>query len=471
VASGNNLQTFAALVHGLELALHLLCALLIYLLAALLARRGRAPSPLAARVSPDRVDLAAAAGALFFLLHPVSGQVVSFATCTKQVIPLVLALAAVFPAALSLESGRTWPLVAATALSVAAMLANPSMVVWPVCLCLLGPFAFASVSGRRVRALAACTLVPALAVTAIGLASRPTILEIDLRVPPPFHRPNEGGHPIPALSPLLRPVRALDDLGFYARRTVLPYPLALDYWRLFAEKKNQVLIWLEAALGAAVLALVWRQLRRRVSDASFELGLAWALLLVAPALGFLSVSENVLSDVTDRYMYSWLAGIALVVSAAARQLERRLLIAAMASLGVVFLAATLVHQPVWRSDEALMEDVIAKEPDLWQGYAILGELHMHARRYEDAYQLFRRSWELYEGYFAARKSYPVLAADGVLMDYAESLGATGRVRELQELAHHVAFNMPGEIVDRVAMANILRVKGYTRLPRAAPSHR
>jgi tetratricopeptide (TPR) repeat protein len=166
-------------------------------------------------------------------------------------------------------------------------------------------------------------------------------------------------------------------IWFYAAKLLWPFPLTFVYqhWNVATES---LLSWMPLSGLAALAILLWVWRRRHLARAAlFGLGFFVAALL--PVLGFFDVYYFRYSFVADHFQY--LAGvgpITLLVSggiAICRRGERfgRCVGGVVVAVLLMTLGWFTSRQAgIYRDEETLWRDTIAKNPQCWLGYNNLG---------------------------------------------------------------------------------------------------
>lgn len=380
--------------HATNVLLHAATAVAAGLLARRLLRRAGAPHP-------DGPSLLTAG---LFALHPLQTQAVSYVSQRGEVLASLLYLVALLLLLEAEESprGRSAALVLGALLAEVLGLGAKTVVVTLPAAYLLCSLAFPARArpgrpiGARARlAVAAALLVPAL-LHAAALA-----------------RASEGREDIGFALPGL-------DAGAYAAtqaRVVLRYVALLAVpagqnvdpdVRVSAGPTDPVaavalVVLALGASAAAVLLVRWR--RGGPAPRVAAVGLLWFLLLLSPTSSFVP-----LADVMQEhrvYLASWglflggsvLAGAVLARCGARRAKPwNRAAAPAVVVLFALLAAATALRNRVWRSQEALWTDAVAKSPRKARPHANLGWAlaaqgrHVEAvREYETALALGDRS--------------------------------------------------------------------------------
>ena len=171
-------------------------------------------------------------------------------------------------------------------------------------------------------------------------------------------------------------------LWFYASKLAWPAELTFIYprWRIDVGVAWQYLFPAAAAGVGATLLL----LRERIGRGAFT-GVAFFALTLAPALGFVDVYPMKYSFVADHFQY--LASIGLIALAAAgivRWLPSRPATVVSALLLLSFAGLTWSQGRIYRDEETLWRDTVAKNPAAWMARVSLGNLLERTGRTEEA---------------------------------------------------------------------------------------
>ena len=207
-------------------------------------------------------------------------------------------------------------------------------------------------------------------------------------------------------------------LWFYAASLAWPHPLIFFYprWRIDAGS------WWQYAFPVAALALMalLYARRRRFGKGPLVAVLAFTVML-APALGFVDVFPMRYSFVADHFQYlASIAPITLAVAIGHRALQRwsRGVCAAVGT-GVLTLLIGLTWRQgaIYRDQETLWRDTIAKNPAAWMAHNNLGLLLFADGRADEAMAHYRAALAMKpDDAFAANNLGRSLAAAGKMDD-------------------------------------------------------
>ena len=264
---------------------------------------------------------------------------------------------------------------AASALFVLAMLAKPSAVVVPALAWLMDVGMFRRPWRQSLRPVGPW-LLAALALVLVTKAQQPDFVV-------------QAG--VPAAQ---RPVVALDALGFYLSKVILPVQLLPDYGRTPARvlEGGFSWIWLLPLALLAVLAVWRRDLRRSVPA-------LWFAAVLAPVLGLIPFEYQNISTVADRYVYLAMLGPALAAAFVLAARPARGLLVAAGVLVVVLGVAAHRQSSFWRSTEVLFERTLAHNPRSFTAHNNLGNALAKSGRYEEAVGHFTETVQLSPAYF------------------------------------------------------------------------
>jgi tetratricopeptide (TPR) repeat protein len=160
------------------------------------------------------------------------------------------------------------------------------------------------------------------------------------------------------------------DLWFYLGKALLPLNLCIQYprWKI---DPHTIAVYLPdlLACGVFIVCLIfWRTWGRHVF-----FGLGTFVVMLFPALGFFDAQYLTMWDVSDHLQYSALAAIlALVAAALADSLSRQIFQRTTVVLLLVCSALCFVHAEAFRTQESLMRDTIAKNPQSADAHNELG---------------------------------------------------------------------------------------------------
>jgi tetratricopeptide (TPR) repeat protein len=308
----------------------------------------------------------AAIGALLFALHPVQVETIAWTSGMKDLLCATFSLLAVtqYLLAVTPEAGsmrRRVHYVLAMAAMLLGMLSKPTAMVTPLLIVVIDLL----VIGRPWRAVLA-SVWPFF------------VLAIPCMVWTKLCQPQESRQAYPLWQ---RPLIAADAIAYYLYKLGLPIRLTYDYGRNpTAVVQNGWLYWtwiIPAAAGAAL----W-YFRKQ----SLPL-IAAALLLVAgiaPVLGLVPFDYQLMSTVTDHYLYLAMLGPALAAAWAVSRVAARVAIpASIIVLGLLALR-TAAQEQNWRDSETVFVHAIEINPQSWMSYFKLGYLaHMEGQRLID----------------------------------------------------------------------------------------
>jgi len=378
--------------------------------------------------------VASALVAALFALHPLRVESVAWIAERKDVLSLLLGLAALGAYGSWVKRGGASRYAAALALFAVGLAAKPMLVSLPLLLLLLDLWPFDRLRGvgrserpRRLVALALEKLPFAL----LAAASAWTTLGAQTR----------GGavSTFGALPFAVRAGNAAVSVVAYLRDTVLPaglaafYPYPSEPWSAATVAGGVLLL---VALSAAAVALA-----RRLP--AVAVGWAWYLVTLLPVVGLVQVGSQARAD---RYTYLPSIGlmVALVwgVDAAAGRLagERGRRIAAFLGLAAVALLwpATRRQLATWRDGVALFERAVAVTGNNHVAELKLGEALAQRGRLDEALVHYRRSVELRPAF--TRGWNDLGAALRARGEAAGALAAFERALELDPGQSEIRFN-------------------------------
>jgi Tfp pilus assembly protein PilF len=165
-----------------------------------------------------------------------------------------------------------------------------------------------------------------------------------------------------------RPAVALDAIGFYLRKLLLPIRLTPDYgrtpgWVLVHTPQMAVSI----LIASCTLLAAWLG-RNRTRWITASVGLLLAALL--PYLGLAQFDFQHISTVADRYAYLGMTGVAIFTAG----ISMRSKLATLALLIICCIWAVLSHEQAtrWRDDATLFTYALEVNPDSLLAHSAIG---------------------------------------------------------------------------------------------------
>lgn len=312
-------------------------------------------------------DWAAAGGALFFALHPLTVGPVSWVSELKGVLSGSLSVLALRQYVLyGAGEGEVFQwsnyrrYLLASLFFAAALLAKPSAMVLPLLAGIVGYL----LQSRPAKSLLT-ELVPWLA------------LVLPVAIVTKFAQPTSQLPFVPDLWG--RVLVAGDALSFYALKLIWPFRLAPDYGRIPSVVLAGNSIYLTGLLPWLVLGVA---LIKKVRPWLVVVGIPCISLL--PVLGFIPFTFQGTSTVADRYFYLGLIGPALgVAMLLARQrgrVARVVAVVVLISLAVI----SSFQMRHWQDTPSLKRHILKINPNSWIAHHNLGIYHHEHNLQEDA---------------------------------------------------------------------------------------
>ena len=449
----------AALFHGANLLVHLLSVAMVFLiLRRLLTAHSRSQV-----ASPERILSAAAVGALTFGLHPVQVETVAWVSGLRDLLGGALSLAAIEVFLSWLDGPRTrlnWLRYAgASLLLLLAFGSKPGTVVTPALALICGLWLLKAES-RRFGVL--LWLIPWFL-----LAAAEVVMTSHAQPAAELAR---------SLVPLwARPLVASDALGFYLGKLFWPLPpwgLCADYGRapnfLFAAG---TLYW-SWLIPTALVALLWGFKKLRVY-------LIPCLLLaigVLPTLGLIPFNFQVVSTVSDRYLYLGMIGPALALALFLLRGNVTIRGSVAAVMVIAWVVVSVIQLPCWASGEVFFTSILARNPTSWKSrhnYACtldaqgklpeaLKEFNeairlrpSNAEAYNDAALTLLKSGRRQEAIQFFQQSLQVRATAGAARNLAAALLMNGNPAEAAKVYRLAMQIDPGDLQNQRALAWLL----------------
>jgi len=450
----------AALFHGTNLIVHLFSTGMVFLI----VRR-----MLGARCSTDsitssRTVLASAAGALAFGLQPIQVEAVAWVSGLRDLLGGAFSLAALtlflsWLDHLGKNSRQVFRYIVATLLLLLAFGSKPGSVVTPA-LALLCGFWLLQVRRRPLKPL--LWLIPWFIIA---------VLEVMMT-----SKAQPAAELARSLVPLwARPLVAGDAIAFYIWKLLWPadpWGLCADYGRSPNSLLSAGILywsWPIPILLASLLAF-FQKLRLYLLPASLM------VIGVLPTLGLIPFNFQVVSTVSDRYLYLGMLGPALAFAMLISDARPRIAIL----LAVVFLpfwtVLTLLQIPQWEAGEFFFPATLARNPSSWKSrhnYACTldaqGKLPEALKEFMEAIHLRPSNAEAYndmaltllkmgrrqEAIQEFQQSLQVRATTGAARNLAAALLMNGEPAKAAQVYRLAIQIDPGDLQDQRSLAWLL----------------
>lgn len=357
--------------HKVNIALHAVACVLIYLV----LRKLAVP--------------AAALAALFFAVHPVNAASVAWVSELKNLLSMIfLALTVLSWLRFEGKPGRLWYALSLLAYA-AALTSKTSVVMFPVMLLGLAWWKHGRITRRNLIMILPFFLLSAAMAAATVLTQTRSMVVIN------------------------RPLVGLQKLAgagwifwFYIYKALVPVRLSAIYphWKDTIASLGWI-AFLPTATLTAVLAVSWLK-RKTAWGRPLLVALGYSLLAMLPVLGFIDMAITMHSLVADHFQYLPILAVIVFVCAAGWKLAGRgqvwrTIVSAAATAVLVGLAAgTFTRAHVLASDELLWRDTIAKNPQSWMAhYNLATELTLeHDRILAQSRTVSQEAQQLWQKY-------------------------------------------------------------------------
>ncbi len=338
--------------------------------------------------------IAAGLGALLFAVHPLQVESVAWISEVRGLLCGLFAVLALWqyveyadghpaPGTTAFSAGcrvgrtsevRAMLYAGATAALVLALLSKPAAVAVPLMAGVLGVGLL-----RRRLMVVFLEMLPWIACAIVAIAKTKQL------------QPGTALAFVPSLA--VRPLVALDAIGFYVAKFFVPLQLGADYGRtppfVLGGKPFESFQIGGVLLPVLLIAFVLVK-HRRMPLVGSALFLAW----LAPVLGLVSFDFQRISTVADRYVYLAMLGPALVVAwIVQRWWSLPLAGVAAATIGLLG-ALSFLQLGTWRDTQTLFEHALRVNPRSAVAQYHLGYLAFLDGRRDDAIDWYRKSLEL-----------------------------------------------------------------------------
>ncbi len=337
----------ASLFHGANVLAHLLAVAMVYMILRRLlsAVFGETGCP------PRRVITASALGALAFGLHPVQVETVAWVSGLRDLLGGALSLVALEMFLSWLDrrgSGRgNWLRYAgATVFLLLAFGSKPGSVVTPALALLCGAWLLIA-RGRGLSAL--LWLLPwflfGVAEVIMTSHSQPAA-ELARSLVPVWARPLVAG----------------DALAFYLGKLLWPFGLCADYGRSPNSLLEAGVLYWSWSIPAVLSVILASFKRLRI----YLIPCALLAIGVLPTLGLIPFNFQVVSTVSDRYLYLAMIGPAVAMALFVCRCPRLWTLIASAILLLGWTVLTILQLPEWREGSTFFPATLSRNPTSWK---------------------------------------------------------------------------------------------------------
>jgi len=360
--------------HLVNLLLHALNTVEVFLiLKLLLERSGKRPTELGRE--QVRYDTAAWIGAFLFAIHPVQVETVAWASGLRDLLSASFGLGATSiclkysPKILSRNC-------LAAVLLIFGILAKPSIGPLPIAWLMWDILLFQREWKTSLQRFL-ITLLPALPFVQLSRLAQSS--ELFTHWVAPWY---------------LRPIIALDTLGFYLIKLFLPLHLAVDYGRS-AEWVITQFSFIPTILLVLIVVGGAYFFRKRIGWIPIT-GFLFSIILLIPVSGILPFAFQANSTVADHYLYIPLLGISLAFS----YLLLKVPLKATLTLGITgcllffFVLRTELRLPTWENEKTFYTQWVRDNPESHMGYSGLAAVAFMAGDLESSERLYRETLKL-----------------------------------------------------------------------------
>jgi hypothetical protein len=366
--------------------------------------------------------------AVYFAMHPLQVGTVAWISGERELLATSFALSAIW-LFYSQVCGRYF---SATLLFALSLLSKPSVVSLPVAMMLVS-YVVGNISDRKKQLLWLCAW--------LGLSAISSFVTMDAQklVTPP------------ATDWWWRPLLAFDSLAFQFFKTLLPWPLAVDYGHTVEYIQSQSL-WHWLLLGVGTCALVWALRSLSFGRNIIFLSVLW-LLLFLPTSGLLPAGFHDISLVADHYNYFPLTVVAFALAWALQRWENPVFKKIVLAVIVIFGILSFIRTSVWTGSAAFFQDMYQKNPASHSANAGLGTLAFQEQNFDLAEKYFKTAYDLRPNNVLMVSNYS--AALIKKQKFAESLNLASHMQNT-EFRRSAAANLPmfGRVLDGFARASV-----------------
>ncbi len=357
--------------HVVNWTIHFLASFGVFFLIKALLRQENVLSSEAAK---RRELWLAWAGALFFLLHPVQTQAVSYVVQRLASLAALFYIWAVFFYVLA-RQGRRWAYWLFGLSAAFAFFSKQSAFSLPGAL-LIYEICFAKDRKQIQRAVLTILLPGFIMVAAVlvfeGVRSWDKVLNIL------------------AQSELLSPAQYFraqpSALLHYLRLVILPYGQNLDYTWLIPKHFFHWRFYLPCIPLAGFAVLGFLFLKKGYRALAF--GIFWFFVAMSVESSIIAIDDVIF----EHRLYLPMAGLALLFALLYEKIVKKIGYALPILMGISLLLAGLTYRrnEVWKTEEALWKDVVKKTPKKTRGYRNLAREYTRKHRVDDAIAVYKQ---------------------------------------------------------------------------------
>jgi hypothetical protein len=339
--------------HLANLVIHILNALLVFLILRLFVRK----------------DWAAGFGALFYAVHPLAVEPVAWVTGMKDVLSAFFSFLAIWiylMFAVGYAKRPDWRLMVISTLAyVMAILSKSTSVILPLLLLLLDTlltsrthaklndskdaddFTFRLPPVRRIAVL----VVWMLAAIPVSIAAR--------------HAEIGDVGAIPNVPVFQRAFVAGDAISFYLEKVIVPISLAPDYGRTPKWLFTHSWAYCRIIIPLLIVAIAWRYRSKVIWPLASLVVLFVALIPVSGVIPFI---YQMFSTVSDRYMYFAMLGPAIAFACMLELIPGRVAFAGGTAVILVLALITAKQLSYWQDTQTICTHTLAVNNKSWISY-------------------------------------------------------------------------------------------------------
>jgi len=399
--------------HVVNWLIHLAASTGVFLLIRLLLRSEAATT---ADIEKRRALWLAWAGALFFLLHPVQTQAVSYIVQRLASLAALFYIFTVYFYILG-RRGTRWAFGLAALSAVLAFFSKQSAYSLPGAL-LIYEVCFAKNKKQIVRALI-WILIPGFLMVAGAMMLGGGFTSLD------------------RLAKSIDQSELLDTKEYfytqasvvlhYLRLVILPYGQNLDYSWPVLKKLMHWRFFLPASVLVAFAASGFYALRKGKRALAF--GIFWFFVAMSVESSFIAIDDVIF----EHRLYLPMAGLALIFALIYEKGVKKFGYALPLLLGISLVLTGLTYRrnEVWKTEESLWKDVIQKTPNKTRGYRNLARQYTRERRVDEAITMYKKITELHESRIDPDALYNLGVMYQAKGEWQEAIGWFQKVLEVR----------------------------------------
>lgn len=312
---------------------------------------------------------------LFYALHPIQVQTVSFVSCRNVLLSGLFFYAACFLYLRSWKHNTRLPVTlycGAVVCFLLALMSKTTVIVFPLLLCGIECFSLSPLQNKigRTAPFFLMSLIFYFVFRTTAINSQ-IIREVTTNT-----LTESWGHKLAIAGQVP---------WFYIKKLIFPFGFAAEYNATFTQNITDGMSILAISGIIVLIILVWRL---RPLYPYLQFGTFWFFITLLPVMNFFSTNPLV----SDRYAYLPSYGFCLILGASTKLIAKNSELPSYVAFICICILSISSYKmtQVWKSDVSVWESNIKAEPGQIKGYTNLGWTYFHNKNYALAFEVFRK---------------------------------------------------------------------------------